>query len=77
MSAITDGVSLGLSEPVLDQTGLTNAYDFSLTWNMDVEKTMENGEWNLAEVRKALAGWGLSLESSNVPMDMYVVAQAQ
>jgi uncharacterized protein (TIGR03435 family) len=73
MSAIVDGLSLGLSEPVLDQTGLTNAYDFSVTWNMDVEKRMENGGFNLGATRKVLAGWGLALESSKVPMDMFVV----
>ena len=75
MSAIVDGLSLGLSKPVLDQTGLTNAYDFSVTWSMDAEKRMENGEFNLGATRKVLAGWGLALESSNVPMDMYIVTQ--
>ncbi|HXC34298.1 MAG TPA: TIGR03435 family protein [Candidatus Acidoferrales bacterium] len=75
MSSIVDGLSLGLNTPVLDQTGLTNAYDFSVTWNMDVEKRMENGRFSLAGTRKVLAGWGLTLETSNVPMDMYVVTQ--
>jgi len=73
ISAIVNGLSLGLNTPVLDQTGLTNAYDFSVSWSMDVEKRMENGQFNLAGTRKVLAGWGLALESSNVPMDMYIV----
>lgn len=75
MRAIVDGVSLGLSAPVLDQTGLTNAYDFTVPWSMDVEKRMENGGFNLGATRKVLAGWGLALESSNIPMDMYVVTK--
>ncbi|HTV39990.1 MAG TPA: TIGR03435 family protein [Candidatus Sulfotelmatobacter sp.] len=75
MSAIVNGLSLGLNTPVMDQTGLSNAYDFSMSWNMDVEKRMENGQFNLAGTRKVLAGWGLALESSNVPMDMYVVTE--
>lgn len=77
VTRIVDGLSEGLNEPVLDKTGLTNAYDFSVVWNQDVTKSMENGEWNLAGTRKVLAGWGLALESSNVPMDRYVVTKAQ
>lgn len=73
MGKMVEGLSQGLNTPVLDQTGLTNAYDYSVAWSMDVEKSMENGKWNLAGTRKVLAGWGLALESSNVPMDVYVV----
>jgi uncharacterized protein (TIGR03435 family) len=75
VSTILDGVSLGLNTPVLDQTGLTNAYDFTLAWNKDAEKRMENGEFTLDGTRKALARWGLSLESTNVPMDMVIVTK--
>ena len=43
INAIVGGVSEGLSRPVLDQTGLTSAYDFSVIWNHDIETRMENG----------------------------------
>ena len=75
ISRIVDGLAQGLNKPVLDQTGLTNEYDFSVVWNRDVTKSMEKGEWTLAGTRKVLAGWGLALESSNVPMDRYIVTQ--
>ncbi|HUA65689.1 MAG TPA: TIGR03435 family protein [Alphaproteobacteria bacterium] len=76
VSRIVDGLSQGLNEPVLDQTGLTNAYDFSLAWTAETTKRMENGGFSLAGTRRVLAGWGLALESSNVPMDRYVVTPA-
>lgn len=73
MSTIAEGLSKGLNRPVLNETSVTNAFDFSVTWNGDVEKAMENGQWDLAGARKVLARWGLALESTNVPMEMYVV----
>jgi uncharacterized protein (TIGR03435 family) len=75
VSTIADGVSLGLNAPVMDQTGLTNAYDFTLNWNGDVEKKMENGQFSLDGTRNALAHWGFSLESTNTPMNMYIVTK--
>jgi uncharacterized protein (TIGR03435 family) len=75
VSRIVDGLSQGLNEPVLDQTGLTNTYDFSVNWNRETTKSMENGKWNPAGTRKVLAAWGLALESTNIPMDMYVVTR--
>jgi uncharacterized protein (TIGR03435 family) len=76
ISAIVGGLSEGLNRPVLDQTGLTSAYDFSVSWGHDIETRMENGQFSVDGTRKVLAGWGLSLESSNVTMDMYVVTKA-
>ena len=75
VSRIIDGLSQGLNEPVLDQTGLTNAYDFSIAWNAESTKRMENGGFNLDATRKVLAGWGLAIESSNVQMDRYIVTR--
>lgn len=73
LSAIVEGLSEGLNKPVEDKTGSTNAYDFSVDWNSKVERSMENGDWSLAGVKEVLVGWGLTLESTNIPMDMYIV----
>jgi uncharacterized protein (TIGR03435 family) len=75
VSRIVDGLSQGLNEPVLDQTGLTNAYDFSVAWTADTTRRMENGGFSLAGTRKVLAAWGLAIEPSNVLMDRYVVTR--
>jgi uncharacterized protein (TIGR03435 family) len=77
VSVIVDGLAQGLNRPVLDQTSVTNAYDFSVIWNKDIEATMENGGFSLNGTRKVLAGWGLTLDSGNAPMDMYVVSSTQ
>jgi uncharacterized protein (TIGR03435 family) len=64
---------MGLNKPVIDQTGLTNYYDFSVVWNEAINKSMHKGTWHLDGARKALAGWGLGLEATNLPLDMYIV----
>ena len=75
VGAILSGLSQGLNRLVLDQSGLTNAYDFSVTWSHDTETAMENGAWSLDGVQKVLAGWGLTLESGIDQTNMYVVTQ--
>lgn len=73
---IVSGLSQGLNKPILDQTGLTNYYDFSLAWNADVEKAMQHGTADVGGTKKVLANWGLGLESTNILMDVYVVEKA-
>lgn len=73
MDYIVDGLEQGLDLPVLDQTGLTNYYDFSLAWNEKVQKAVENGQLDRERTRKFFASLGLDLEVTNIPMEMYVV----
>jgi uncharacterized protein (TIGR03435 family) len=55
-----------LNQPVLDQTGLTGFYDFTIPWQ---------GRNNLDEqsFKNSLAGMGLTLESDTQSMPMMVV----
>jgi uncharacterized protein (TIGR03435 family) len=76
ISSLLDGLSMGLNKPVLDETGLTNYYDFSFAWNDDTDKSMHAGTWHMDGVQKALAAWGLSLGATNMPLDMYIVTHA-
>lgn len=76
MDTIVGGLEQGLNIPILDQTGLTNHYDFSLPWNANAQKVLENGKFDLGRTRTFLAGWGLDLEATNIPMEMYVVTRA-
>jgi uncharacterized protein (TIGR03435 family) len=73
---IVDGLSQGLDKPILDQTGLTNYYDFSLTWNADIEKAMQHGSIDLDGTKKVIEEWGLGLQPTNVSMDVYIVEKA-
>jgi uncharacterized protein (TIGR03435 family) len=77
LSSILDGLSQGLNEPVVDETGLTNYYDFSVTWNDEIQKRMQTGAFDLEGVKKVLAGWGLRLEQDNQPIDVFVVEKAR
>ena len=76
LGSILDGLSQGLNQPVVDETGLTNCYDFSVTWNDEIQKRMQTGAFDLDGVKKVLAGWGLRLEQDNQPMDVFVVTKA-
>ena len=55
-----------LQQPVVDETGLTNFYDFR--WNF--------GARDKAAIDKQLAGLGLGLEPKTEPLDMLVVEKA-
>lgn len=68
VGAILDSLTQGLDEPVLDETGLTNCYNYSVTW-----KNRRDNAFSLATVMQVLRGWGLRLEPDNAPVDMIVV----
>jgi len=74
---IVDGLSQGLDKLILDQTGLTNCYDFSLAWNSDTEKAMQHGSFDLDRTKKVIADWGLGLQPTNISMNAYVVEKAR
>jgi uncharacterized protein (TIGR03435 family) len=61
-----------IPRPVIDQTGLSGLYDFTLHWNWTPAGT-ETGD-NTAEFREALkAQLGLELKPSRAPMSFLIV----
>jgi uncharacterized protein (TIGR03435 family) len=74
-SDIAHGLAQGLNRPVLDETGLTNYYDFSIVWNGNIQRAMDKGALDLQGTRKVLATLGLAIEATNAPMDVYVVTR--
>jgi uncharacterized protein (TIGR03435 family) len=76
LSIMVDGLSQGLRQTVLDRTGLTNYYDFSVAWNPDTEKKMHEGAFDPDGVKKVLATCGLSLEPDTAPLEMFIVEKA-
>ena len=77
LTVLLNGLSQGLQLPVLDQTCLTNYYDFSVGWNSTTAETMQKGAFDLDGVKKVLGRWGLRLESDTEAMDMFVVEEAR
>jgi uncharacterized protein (TIGR03435 family) len=73
LSVIVDGLQDGLGKPVLDETGLTNRYDFSVAWNLHAMRAMQGGTFQIDGVQQALSHWGLQLMSGIQSMDMVVV----
>jgi uncharacterized protein (TIGR03435 family) len=58
----------GLKQPVLDRTGLTNFYDFSVTRNWPIP-----GGPDQKDAEKIIEALGLKLEPGNAPVQMLVV----
>jgi len=76
LNRILGGLSQGLGQPVVDQTGLDQFYNFSVPWNPEIQQRMQDGAFDLEGVKKVLASMGLRLESGTQPLDMYIVEQA-
>ena len=77
LSVITKGLEDGLALPVVDHTGLTNNYDFSVTWNEDTTQAMRNGTFHLEGVQTALNDWGLKLVPGHTNMEMFIVKKTR
>jgi uncharacterized protein (TIGR03435 family) len=61
-----------ISRPVIDQTGLTGLYDFTLHWAFSTADT-ENGD-NAASFHEALKNQlGLELKSARAPIDILII----
>ncbi len=66
MSLLTQMISV--DGPVIDKTGLTGEYDFTLTWDDDKGPTLQTA------VQEQL---GLKLEPQKVTVDLFVIDSAQ
>lgn len=70
-------LGLFVDRPIVDRTGLKNAYDFTLSWNpeLSAETSSENPAPGLFEaVKKEL---GLRLDPQNGPLEILVVDHAE
>lgn len=76
LSTIMNGIEQIVKSPVVDETGLTNYYDFSLVWNRQMQQEMQNGSFSKDTGEKILESWGLGMEPDTAPMAMLVVKKA-
>ena len=66
---LTGGLEYVLKTPVVDETGLSNYYDFSLAWTPHVS----SGNLTREDIDKIIGEWGLKLESDTESMEMLVL----
>ena len=76
MSVIRKGLEAGLGRPVVDQTGLTNCYDFSVGWNEKLHEKIKMGTLEADGVKKYIGTWGLGLEPDTTNVDLLIVEKA-
>ena len=62
LNVVTDGMEQLLKTPVVDKTDLTNFYDFSIAWDAQTQRQVQNGTLDPETGKKILAEWGLGLE---------------
>ena len=72
---VTDGLENFFKTPIVDKTGLTNYYDFSLVWDAQTARQIQSGTLDQATGQKILAEWGLGLEPDTASMEMLVVSK--
>jgi uncharacterized protein (TIGR03435 family) len=77
LTTITSGLEGIWKTPVVDKTGLTNFFDFSLVWDSETEQQIQNGTLDRETGEKILAEWGLALEPDTASIEMFVVEKAK
>ena len=77
LKLLMDGLQDGLAQPVLDETGLTGRYNFSVAWSGAAQEKMRGGGFDLDGVQKVLNGLGLELEPATEQMNVFVVAKTR
>jgi len=73
---VTDGLEIFLKIPVVDNTDLTNMYDYSMAYDTPTRRQLQNEVTARPVVDEILAGWGLSLKPDRASMEMLVVSTA-
>jgi uncharacterized protein (TIGR03435 family) len=73
---LTNALGRLLNTPVVDKTGLTNVYDYSITWNVQVQRQLQNETTARAAMDKMLRDLGLGLAPDTASLEMLVVKKA-
>ena len=73
LKKLSEGFEQMLKTPVVDETGLTNYYDFSLEWNAQLLARLGREATARPALDKILSDWGMGLEPDTVSLEMLVV----
>ena len=77
LASVKENLEQILKTPVVDKTGLTNFYDFSLIWDAQTAKQISSGTLDNETGKKILAEWGLGLEPDTASIEMLVVKKVK
>jgi len=77
LAQVAQGLEQFLPLPVVDQTGLTNFFDFSVAWDMRTQQQVMNKSTARDALQKILNGWGLGLEPDTASLEVLVVKKAR
>jgi len=77
LALVKENLEQMLKTPVVDRTGLTEFYDFSLSWDAQTAKQIQSGTLDIETGKKILAEWGLELEPDTETIDMLVVEKVK
>ena len=77
LDLLRNGLESGLAQPVLDETGLTGRYNYSVVWNDHVQEAMHTGTFDPDGVKKTLHSLGLRAEPATLRVEMIIVTKAQ
>lgn len=70
--AMMGGLEQVLKMPVVDKTGLTNFYNFSVAWDNQTQRQLNSTNAS-AVVKKIVGGWGLALKPDTASVETLVV----
>lgn len=73
LKELTPGFEQILETPVVDETGLTNYYDMSLSLSGAIMMRLQTESTARPSVDKILKDWGLALEPDTAPIEVLVV----
>lgn len=76
MSTLANLLEQIVRTPVVDKTGLTSYYDFSLAWDPQTARKIQAGTLDEETGKRILAEWGLTLEPDTASIEMLVVKKA-
>jgi uncharacterized protein (TIGR03435 family) len=74
LSSLVSELSRLIGEPVVDKTGLTGAYDFTLRWTPDASQGPDYGSSILPALEQQL---GVKLEPQTSPVEVLVIDRAE
>ena len=72
VAVLANGLNQFLTVPVIDQTGLTNFYDYSIPWDAQTQRRMGNDTIARAAADQLLQGWCLGLVPDTASLKMLV-----
>ncbi len=77
LSIVVKGLEEGFALPVVDKTGFTNNYDFTMTWNDKTTQAMRDGDFHFDGAQTVLNGWGLELKPDTARLEMFTVKKTR